>query len=66
MSGASATPASLPPAADKFGNEGQPDGQVSRKRNGNRHQLSLSCLKRLRQNLSFVIRPSQVDELVQY
>ena len=40
------------------GNEGQPDGQARRKCNGNRHQLNLSWPKRLRQNLSFVIRPS--------
>ena len=56
---APASPASSPPAADLFRSTGQLPGSGWRKRNGNRHQFSLSCPKRLRQNLSFVIRPSQ-------
>jgi len=57
---APANPASLPPAADMLCDTGQRPSSGWRKRNGNRHQFSLSCPKRLRQNLSFVIRPSQL------
>src|SRR3954452_17646131 len=57
--GAPATAASLPPAADIVCKEGSFSWTRPRKWSGNRHQLSLSCLKRLRQNLSFVIRPSK-------
>src|SRR3954452_15950260 len=52
MSGVSASPASLPPAAAKSCGEEHSAGRLWRACKGSRHQLNCRRPKRLRQNLS--------------